>query len=468
MYRFGTLRPRNARRRLSSMSDSHAARPAITGLLVRVINLITSRSGDREISQAAIGVYAMRLGGVAAAFLLQVVVAQLIGAESFGIFAFAWVLATTIGQFCCCGFNETSNRFLPAYIISGDLKRARGFVQFSSFFVFTVSAIVCLAGIAGLVLLRSYIPQHYFLPTVLAMTCAPLLTITHLKETFSISRSLPLRGLTPTYIVRPLLLMALVWALIHFGLSGANADTALGALLLASIATLVMQALLLRGPLGKQLGAGKATTEVALWLKASLPLLFAQGFFLLATSLDVFVLSGLADAEKVGIYFAAAKIVTCVSFIQMAVGAAITRRLSEAVQQDNRSAFDAHFERGRAMMMWPTLAGVVVVSLASPLILQIFGPEFAPGAPVVVILSAGLLIQAVAGPIQERMMVMGQQRTIALIIAGSLGFNVVASIALTLVMGVMGTALASALSIILRISLMRHYSLPGPAQTATA
>ncbi len=201
---------------------------------------------------------------MAAAFLLQIVVAKQIGAENFGIFAFAWVLATTIGQFCCCGFNETSNRFLPAYIISGDLKRARGFVQFSSFFVFTIAAIVCLFSIAGLVLFRSYIPADYFLPSVLAMTCAPLLTITHLKETFSISRSLPLRGLTPTYVLRPVLLMILVWALIHLGISDANADTALGALLFASIAALIVQTLLLGGPLGKQLGRGKATTEVGL------------------------------------------------------------------------------------------------------------------------------------------------------------------------------------------------------------
>jgi hypothetical protein len=212
------------------MSDAHAPAAPLTGLILKLIASISSRTGDSEISNAAMGVYAMRLGGVAAAFLLQVVVAQFIGAEQFGIFAFAWVLATCIGQFCCCGFNETTNRFLPAYIISGDLAHARGFVQFSGFFVFTVSAIVCLAGIAILVLARHWIPADYFMPTVLALTCAPLLCITHLKETLAISRSLPLRGLTPTYVVRPLLLMAAVWIMVTYGLSSASADTALGAL----------------------------------------------------------------------------------------------------------------------------------------------------------------------------------------------------------------------------------------------
>jgi O-antigen/teichoic acid export membrane protein len=438
------------------MSDAHAPAAPLTGLILKLIASISSRTGDSEISNAAMGVYAMRLSGVAAAFLLQVVVAQFIGAEQFGIFAFAWVLATCIGQFCCCGFNETTNRFLPAYIISGDLAHARGFVQFSGFFVFTVSASVCLAGIAILVLARHWIPADYFMPTVLALTCAPLLCITHLKETLAISRSLPLRGLTPTYVVRPLLLMAAVWIMVTYGLSSASADTALGALLLASLATLVMQSVLLNRPVREQLGTGNATTEVREWMTASLPLLFAQGFFLLATSLDVFVLSAMVDPEQVGIYFAAAKIVTCVSFVQMAVGAAITRRLSEATQTGNQTAFTTHYERGRRMMFWPTLAGVMIITMTSPFILAVFGPEFPSAVPVVVILSGGILIQATAGPIQERMMVMGQQKAIAAIIAGSLAFNMIASVAFTLVLGITGAALASSLSIILRIFLMRR------------
>jgi O-antigen/teichoic acid export membrane protein len=285
------------------------------------------------------------------------------------------------------------------------------------------------------------------------------------EETLAISRSLPLRGLTPTYVARPLLLLMMaVWIMVSFDLSGATADTALGALLLASLATLFMQSALLSRPVREQLGTGNATTEVREWMTASLPLLFAQGFFLLATSLDVFVLSAMVDPEQVGIYFAAAKIVTCVSFVQMAVGAAITRRLSEATQTGDRAAFVSHYERGRRMMLWPTLAGVVTVTVLSPFILAVFGPEFPAAVPVVVILSGGILIQAAAGPIQERMMVMGQQKAIAAIIAGSLAFNMAASVALTLVLGITGVALASALSIILRIFLMRRACLNSPSR----
>ena len=427
----------------------------------RLYNFFINKIDDKEISKTALGVYTMRLGGVAAAFLLQILVARMVGAESFGIFAFSWVLATCIGQFCCCGFNETASRFLPAYIVANDLKRARGFIQFSGFFVFTISSIVCLAGIALAVLLREYIPAPYFMPTLLGLTCAPLLCTTHLKENIAISRSLALRGLTPTYIVRPLLIIVFAAIMLYLGLS-ANADTIMAALLVASISTLILQTVLLKNPLRSQLSSGKAVTEVRLWLSASLPLLFAQGFFILATSLDVFVLSGIVSAQDVGIYFAAAKIVACVSFVQMAVGSAITRRLSEANQVADRAAFAKHFERGQAMMLWPTLVGCTILALASPLLLRLFGSEFVSGTPIVVVLALGIIIQAAAGPIQERMVVLNQQKAVSVIVAVSLIFNLAASIALTLFMGLIGTALASVLSIALRVSLMRKYAKTGP------
>lgn len=450
------------------MSQTATAISPSPSIATKLLGLLGKHNTDKEISNAAIGVYAMRLGGVGVAFLLQVMVAKLIGAEGYGIFAFAWVLATIIGQFCCCGFNETSNRFLPAYIVAGDLKRARGFIQFSGLFVFTVSAIVCLASIAGIVLLQDFIPEQYFLPTLLAMTCAPLLCVTHLKEAFSISRSLPLHGLMPTYVIRPLALMGAIWVVVTFGFAEAGAHTALGALLFSAFLALVLQALLLRKPMRAQLGHGPAVIEVRNWLGASLPLLFAQGFFLLATSIDVFLLSGLVAPDQVGIYFAGAKIVACVSFIQMAVGAAIARRLSEAVQQQDQAKFDHHFERGRHMMMWPTLAGVIFVTLASPLILQVFGSEFSSGTPIVALLATGILLQSVAGPIQERMMVMNQQRTIAYIIAGSLAFNIAASIALIMALGIAGAAIASTLSIVVRILLMHYFARRGPADLAAS
>lgn len=56
--------------------------------------------------------------------------------------------------------------------------------------------------------------------------------------------------------------MAAVWVMVTYNLSGASADTALGALLLASLATLFMQSALLTGPVRQQLGTGNATTEV--------------------------------------------------------------------------------------------------------------------------------------------------------------------------------------------------------------
>jgi O-antigen/teichoic acid export membrane protein len=140
--------------------------------------------------------------------------------------------------------------------------------------------------------------------------------------------------------------------------------------------------------------------------------------------------------------------------------------MSEANQNRDTVAFADHFERGRMMMLWPTLLGCTVLIVASPLILRVFGPEFTSGSVPVAILSIGILIQAAAGPIQERMVVLNQQRAVAMIVAGSLLFNVAASIALTIMLGLAGTALASAISIALRVGLMRHFAHSEPAESS--
>lgn len=244
--------------------------------------------------------------------------------------------------------------------------------------------------------------------------------------------------------------MIAVWAMVSFNVSSASSDTALAGLLVASLMTLVVQSWLLRGPIRQQLGSGNAITEFRAWMNASLSLLLTQGFFLLATSLDVFILPAMTDPEQVGLYFSAAKIITW---------SHSSRWLSEAMQTGDRTAFGEHNERDRKMMLWPTLAGVTLITMLSPFILATSGPQFPAAVPVVVILSGGILVQATAGPLQEHLMVMGHQKANAWIIAGSLAFNLVASIAFSLILGITGAALASALSIILRIALMLRVSL---------
>ena len=245
---------------------------------------------DRQMSGAAVSVYAIRLGGAGLGYVVQVVLAQFLGALNYGVFAMMWILTTVAAQLSAAGFNESSNRFLPGYLAQGDHAHAKGFVRLAKLLTLGVSVAVMVIGICTLLLGRTWISQTYFWPAILALLCIPFATWTHLAEAIAISRSWMTRGLMPTYVLRPMVLTIAVSAGIGvFSLPG-SAETAVGALLVACATIALLQSGLLRGLLAKELGPGKPQYKAREWIATSALLIMSQGFVILATNVDVLML----------------------------------------------------------------------------------------------------------------------------------------------------------------------------------
>ena len=262
-----------------------------------------SSFGDKISSSAAIQVYCLRVGGAALGYIVQVVLAFFLGAASYGIFALAWILTTVIAQLAASGFNETTNRYLPAYLVRQDLARARGFFWLARAFASLASLAATAFGLVVLYLARGVIDTAYYWPLVAALLCVPFATWTHLLEAVSISRGWMIRGLVPTFILRPLLLIGLAGAAIMYFDLPAIADTAVWSLVLACMGIAVLQSWLIHKPLNAELGRGEKRFESREWILSSLLLIMSQGFVILATNIDILMLGMLAAPSDVGVYF---------------------------------------------------------------------------------------------------------------------------------------------------------------------
>jgi len=423
------------------------------GHVRKLLNAVVDRISDRQISFAIGKIYALKVGGAGMAYFVQLAVAFFLGASNYGVFALAWIIATTLGQICTGGFNDTMGRFLPGYLATKDFARARGFVHFAILFTSGASVAIATVLVVAAMFMQPIFPQIYFVPILLALVCVPALTFTHLQESIAVSRSLIFSGLFPTYILRPLVLTVFT-ALVAIIAHNTTTKVAVIGLLLASYAVAVLQWWFLKKPLEKELGKGEKTVEPARWLKVSLPLFLAQGFFVLTTSTDVIILSFYVEPEALGIYFASVKMVALLSFIHVAVASGITRRLSEAWAHKDFPGFRKQLRKGRIWMVIPTLAGAGFLFLTAPFLLSMFGPEFTSGSVIVTILLAGVVAQAAGGPIQEALIVSGHQKAVSLIIAGFFVLNLILSIALVKTLGLTGVAIASATTVSARIAIM--------------
>lgn len=408
-------------------------------------------SAHRKMQGVIIQVYGLRLGGAALGYVVQVVLAFHLGAANYGIFALAWILATVVAQLASSGFNETTNRFLPGYLIQGDLARARGFVLCAKRFTTLVSLTATLIGFGLLYFFSGSTEATYFWPIALALLCVPFACRTHLLEAICISRSWMIKGLAPTYILRPVVMMAIVTVAVTFAGLPATAATAVGALLVACVGVAILQGWLSQKPLQAELGAGEGVYENRSWIFSSLLLIMSQGFVILATNIDVLMLGMLASSEDVGVYFAAAKSVAVVSFISIAVGNVVVRRLSESTAMGETTAFAETFATARKWMLWPSVLLGMAVTLAAPLFMKAFGPEFAGGTTLVAILMCGVYIQVVAGPVQQALVVLGMQRQLAIATVLCIALNIGLNFALVLWIGVVGAAIASIIATAFRV-----------------
>jgi O-antigen/teichoic acid export membrane protein len=93
-----------------------------------------------------------------------------------------------------------------------------------------------------------------------------------------------------------------------------------------------------------------------------------------------------------------------------------------------------------------TLAFTLVVVALGREILDLFGPEFRAGYIALLILCAGSLVNALAGPVGSLMTMTGQQSTAAVILAVNAAANLVLSAILIPRYGVEGAAVATAVT----------------------
>jgi O-antigen/teichoic acid export membrane protein len=100
----------------------------------------------------------------------------------------------------------------------------------------------------------------------------------------------------------------------------------------------------------------------------------------------------------------------------------------------------------RKWMFSLSLVGTLALLFLGKTILSLFGPEFVAGYPVMVVLSIGLLIRALAGPLQGLLVVTGRQNVAAFALAVTVVINITLNILLIPKYGLMGAAIATSIA----------------------
>jgi O-antigen/teichoic acid export membrane protein len=433
------------------MTDGPARR------LAKLLRAQSQRPFIRDVASVAI----LRLGGGFLLFLSQILLAKWMGPEHFGIYSYAWAWVAVLGTLAGVGFTNTSVRFLAKYRAENAPARARGLLRFGRVLTLTVSIVITL--IAWLVVSFTTASSAYSSALHSAFLAIPALALLNLDAAYARGMGWMTGATIAEQIGRPLLLVSFGWLLVGwYGTSSAEAFALLA--VFAYLVAALIQHFLVSVHARRVTGTGAREVDVRVWTSVSAFMLLLSGAQMIKMNVDLLLLGSLLPPTEVGVYTAAMRTATLVSFILTVTSVVAQPRLS-ALHSLQQQARLKHF-------VTTTTRGIFLLSLAAgaflcvfgKAILELFGGDYARGYPVLVVLVAGHVLAAAFGPVTSLLTMTGHEVAAAGVHLLSAGASALLIALLAPSLGIFGAAIAGAATLVLSqvalaVLVRRHLSL---------
>lgn len=419
---------------------------------MNTISSLIRRILDDEIGSVlaggAGGALAIKVLNTGIAFVVQVVLARLLGAESYGdyVYALTWMnVLALIGTF---GLDTAALRYVAEYRSTEQWGLLHGFLRASS--RATVGASVAVAVVAGALVwgLGGGLRPELFATFLLSFVLLPVHDLQQVRTYSLQALKRVVVAQAPRDLLRPVLLAGFAWGAIRLARAPASGPTAMVANIGAALVALVVTERLLRASVPELARETTPSYELRGWRKASVSMLLVSGAHMVLSRTDILMLGALVDTEAAGVYAVATRIATFVSFGLVSANAIVAPLISQLYAEERRARLQTMLRwvaRGTVAFGLPVVA---VLFFWGREVLSLFGAEFPAGYAPMLILSGAQLVNCAAGSVGFLMTMTDHQDLAARIIGASAILNVVLNYVFVSLWGMHGAAVATAVSTI--------------------
>jgi O-antigen/teichoic acid export membrane protein len=377
-------------------------------------------------------------------FGVTVLLARFLGSTGYGSYAlaFAWSMFLLIPAIL--GLNTFLVRGIAVYEVQERWSLMKGLLFRTNQLVLLTSSIIA---VSGTIIAVTLLSPSFRGPFCVAMLLVPLTALTLLRQGAMQAFGRIVIGQVPEYLIRPLLIVIGVIALEAMG--ALTPTTALGANATGVAVACLVGALLLRRALPTALRAVQPAYVTREWLRASLPMMLISGVTMANGYAAILVVGSLDGTRNAGIYSVVQKGAELIIILLMAANMPLAPAIARLHAHGDRQGLEQATEHvARATLL--VSAPVAIAFMVFPgIYLTLFGPSFAAGATALTIVAFGQLVNAMAGPSGNLLIMTGEEKVAVRAVAAGLLANVVLAILLVPSLGVTGGAVAYASSLIL-------------------
>lgn len=178
-------------------------------------------------------------------------------------------------------------------------------------------------------------------------------------------------------------------------------------------------------------------------LKLSLPMMLSGTILFLLSWTDIFMLGIMVSLKDVGIYSAAFKIASIGLIIILVFNVVIGPKIAELYNNNYMSKLKTTINKTTQLITFLTIPIFSIIIIFRKEILRFFGDDFILGESVLIILSTGVLINAISGNVDQILNMTNHQKTMKNITLFCLVENIILNYLLIPVYGINGAAWSS-------------------------
>jgi O-antigen/teichoic acid export membrane protein len=407
---------------------------------------ITFGSVLSKVSRQAVVVLLSRGAAFFLALASTILLSRLLGTAGLGQFRLGSVVVQLLTVFCLLGLDRGLLRYLPVLETQGG-SGGRTLLARSSRVVIAISLALSVALLLGAPALATYYfhsPGMTNVLRVFSLQVPVLVLLRFLSGAVTAAKRVDFASKI-TNILSPGIFLALLAPIgfVHQGLYGPIA-----ARILAQLAAVLCLVLFLMRRYPKVPKVEPVADNIFRdYLRLSMPLFFIGISYQLLNQMDTIMLGHFASEGDVGIYSIAVKVSSFVVIgleIMLPIVAPLFSQFSET--RDNELT-EALFRTVTKWLCYSALIMFACIAIFRVELLHLFGKGFTAGATALLILAVGYLVCAATGPTGILLTMTGKQKwelanTISMVI-----FNFLLNLVLIPAMGLIGAAIATAVSI---------------------
>jgi len=433
--------PPGAAQDASGTADSHGAgagRPGLLGKLVKNGTLLRAVAGTGGLGLAEKGL------ALASAILL----ARLLGAESYGYYSFAVMLASLLAVPFQRGIPQFLTRAVARTETREDWSGLAGLRRWAVR-VTPIAAVGVAVGLgSGLLLLAPGIAALDRLSFAIALALVPFTAMLAARAGLLRGLGRAVQAMWPRTVLKRCLFLLAVIGLTVAGVE-LQAPIVVLAQLAASAIALTAAAVMLRRYWPARAREAAARPQTRRWMRESVPFLLIAVTTAAAQKGDILLAGILLSASDVGVYRIVTQGGILIAMPLAALNPVIGPRVARLYIAEDIPALQRLLTGSSAVMAAFAGIGLLVFVFAGDwLLAAIFGAEFAAGHVPLVIYGIGQLLHVAAGSVGVFLTMSGYEKLMLRAMIVSAAVNLAATLALIPPFGLAGAAGASALSIV--------------------